>query len=275
MQGMGERFAGKVGFVTGGASGLGEALARLMVAEGGSVGIADLHGDRAAALAAELGPAALAIACDVTKEADVASAIDATVAKFGHVDGVFANAGIVGVVGPIAETNMDDFDKTIAVLVRGVFVTVKHAARVMIAQGTGGAIVCTSSVAGIQGGLGPHAYTVAKTGVIGLARAASSELVAHKIRVNAIAPGSIPTAMTAHVMAGDPDDVEKATAVMAKQSPLGRSGMPIDIAETALFFMTDAGSYISGQVIAVDAGLTAGASMASRWGSSAMVVARP
>ena len=81
--------------------------------------------------------------------------------------------------------------------------------------------------------------------------------------------------MTAHVMAGDPDDVEKATAVMAKQSPLGRSGLPIDIAETALFFMTDAGSYISGQVIAVDAGLTAGASMASRWGSSAMVVARP
>ena len=272
---MGDRFSGQVGFVTGGASGLGEALARLMVAEGGSVGIADIHGDRAAAVASELGSAAFAVACDVTKEADVAAAIDATAAKFGQLNAVFANAGIVGVVGPIADTNMDDFDRTLAVLVRGVFVTVKHAARVLIAQGTGGAIVCTSSVAGIQGGLGPHAYTVAKTGVIGLAQAAASELAHQQIRVNAIAPGSIPTGMTAHVMGGDPDDLERATTNIAKQSPLGRSGLPIDIAETALFLMTGPGSYINGQCIVVDGGLTSGASLSPRWGASAMVIARP
>ena len=272
----GTRFAGKVGFVTGGASGLGEALARLMVAEGGSVVIADLHADRAASVADSLGAEhALAVGCDVTVEADVAAAIDAGTARFARLDAVFANAGIVGVVGPIAETNMDDFDRTIAVLVRGVFATVKHGARVLIAQGTGGSIVCTSSVAGVQGGLGPHAYSVAKTGVIGLARSAAAELAAHRIRVNAVAPGSIPTGMTAHVMGGDPDAIAAATTSIGARSPLGRSGLPIDIAETALFLMTDAGSYITGQTIVVDAGLTSGASMSPNWARSAMVEARP
>jgi NAD(P)-dependent dehydrogenase (short-subunit alcohol dehydrogenase family) len=272
---MGDRFAGKVGVVTGAASGLGEATARLMVAEGGKVVVADLLDERGKAVADSLGANAVFVHCDVTDEAQVTAAIDAATASFGRIDGVFANAGIVGAAGPIAETSMEHYDKTMAVLLRGVFMTVKHAARALIAQGQGGAIVCTSSVAGVQGGLGPHVYTVAKTGVIGLARGAGSELAQHGIRVNAVAPGSIPTGMTAHVMTGDPDAVEKAAELMAKTSPLGRAPHANDIAEAVLYLMSDGGSYVNGQCITVDAGLTTGSKMAARWAGSEMVVARP
>lgn len=272
---MNGRFDEKVALVTGGASGLGEAFARLAVDEGGRVVIADLHGERAAAVAAELGDRAVAVACDVTDEPQVAAAVDTAVERFGRLDAVFANAGIVGAVGPIADTPMELYDQTMAVLLRGVFVTVKHAARVLIAQGQGGAVVCTSSVAGVQGGLGPHVYATAKAGVIGLARSAAAELAAHRIRVNAIAPGSIATAMTAHVIAGDPDALGTAAERIGATSPLGRPGVPRDIAEAVMFLVSDAGSYITGQTLVVDAGQTSGASMAGVWGRTAMVEARP
>ena len=132
----------------------------------------------------------------------------------------------------------------------------------------------TSSIAGVQGGLGPHAYSVAKAGVIGLARSAAAELAQFRIRVNAIAPGSIPTGMTAHVMAGDPDALEQTAVHIGAKSPLGRSGSTLDIAEAALYFMSDAGSYVTGQTLVVDAGVTSGASMNSTWAKTAMVVAR-
>lgn len=268
------RYEGRVAVITGAASGLGEATARLLVAEGARVIIADYGADRGEAVATSLGDAARFIRCDVTNEDDVAAAMDLAVSTWGRLDGAFANAGIVGVIGPIEQTPMDDFDRTMAVLIRGVFVTVKHAARQMIACGNGGAIVATSSVAAVQGGLGPHAYAMAKAGVVGLARSAAAELARQHIRVNAIAPGSIPTGMTAHVMAGDPDALEKTEVRLAAASPLGRAGMPIDIAETALFLLGDAGSYISGQCIVVDAGLTAGASMSPAWAKPGMMVAR-
>lgn len=268
------RYAGRVAIVTGGASGLGEATARLLVAEGGQVVIADYGIERGEAVAASLGDAAAFAPCDVTDEAQVAAAVDLALDRFGRLDGAFANAGIVGVVGPIAATPMDDWDRTMAVLARGVFVTVKHAARAIIESGNGGSIAITSSVAGVQGGLGPHAYAMAKAGVIGLARSASSELAAHRVRVNAIAPGSIPTGMTAHVMSGDPDDVDGVAARIGAMSPLGRSGTPDDIAEAVLYFLSDAGSYITGQVLVVDAGLTSGASMTTTWNETRMVVAR-
>lgn len=266
--------AGRVAVITGGASGLGEATARRIVAEGGRVVIADYGVERAESVAASLGDAAVVAPCDVTDEAQVAAAMDLAAERFGRLDGVFANAGIVGVVGPIADTPMDDWDRTMAVLSRGVFMSVKHGARVMIDAGNGGAIVLTSSVAGVQGGLGPHAYAMAKTGVIGLARSAASELAQHRIRVNAVAPGSIPTAMTAHVIAGDPDDLERVTDRIGKMSPLGRSGSPDDIANAVLYFFSDAGSYVTGQTLVVDAGVTSGASMSATWESTRMVVAR-
>ena len=268
------RYEGRVAVITGAASGLGEATARLLVAEGGCVIVADYGIDRGQAVAASLGDAARFVHCDVTNESDVAAAMDAAVSTWGRLDGAFANAGIVGVIGPIEQTPMDDFDRTMAVLIRGVFVTVKHAARQMIACGNGGSIAATASVAAVQGGLGPHAYAMAKAGVVGLARSAAAELARQRIRVNAIAPGSIPTGMTAHVMAGDPDALEKTTERLAAVSPLGRSGTVVDIAETALFLLGDAGSYISGQCIVVDAGLTAGASMSAAWAKPGMMVAR-
>ncbi len=268
------RYEGKVAVITGAASGLGEATARLLVAEGGHVIIADYGAERGEAVAASLGDAARFVRCDVTSESDVAEAMDVAVAMWGRLDGAFANAGIVGVIGPIEQTPMDDFDRTMAVLIRGVFVTIKHAARQMIACGNGGAIIATSSVAAVQGGLGPHAYAMAKAGVVGLARSAAAELARQGIRVNAIAPGSIPTGMTAHVMAGDPDALEKTAERLAAVSPLGRSGTPVDIAETALFLLGNAGSYISGQCIVVDAGVTAGASMSAAWARPGMMVAR-
>jgi NAD(P)-dependent dehydrogenase (short-subunit alcohol dehydrogenase family) len=268
------RFAGKVVLVTGGASGLGEATARLVVDEGGHVVIADYGVERGEAVVASLGDNARFAPCDVTDEKQVAAAVDLAVDTWGRLDGAFANAGIVGVVGPIADTPMDDFDRTIAVLVRGVYATVKHAARVMQAAGNGGSIVMTSSVAGVHGGLGPHAYSVAKAGVIGLAKSAASELARHRIRVNAVAPGSIPTGMTAHVMSGDPDALEATAAGIASKSPLGRSGTPTDIAEAVAYLMSDAGSYMTGQTLVVDAGLTSGASMSGTWAKTAMVIAR-
>jgi NAD(P)-dependent dehydrogenase (short-subunit alcohol dehydrogenase family) len=271
---MAGRYEGKVALITGGASGLGEATARLLVAEGGKVIIADYGVERGEAVAKSLGDKAIFAQCDVTKEADVAAAVDAGIAKFGRLDSAFANAGIVGVVGPIADTPMDDFDKTMAVLVRGVFVTFKHAARGIIASGNGGCIIGTASVAGVQGGLGPHAYAMAKAGVIGLARSAASELAAFKIRANSIAPGSIPTGMTAHVIAGDPNDLKTASERIGSMSPLGRAAHANDIAETALFLFSDGGSYITGQNITVDAGLTSGAGMSATFQKTGMMVAR-
>ena len=209
-----------------------------------------------------------------SNEADVAAAADAAMSKWGRLDGCFANAGIVGIAGPLADTPLDDFDKTMAVLVRGVFITYKHAARVMIAAGNGGSIVGTASVAGVMGGLGPHAYAMAKSGVIGLARSAASELAGYRIRSNSIAPGSIPTGMTAHVMTGDPDAVEKAAERMATMSPLKRAPHANDIAETVMFLWSDGGSYITGQNITVDAGITTGAGMSATWNDVRMVVAR-
>ncbi|CAB4870400.1 unannotated protein [freshwater metagenome] len=268
------RYEGRVAVITGAASGIGEATARLLVAEGGHVIVADYGVDRGQAVAASLGDAARFVRCDVTSEDDVAAAMDTAVSTWGRLDGAFANAGIVGVIGPIEQTSMEDFDRTMAVLVRGVFVTVKQAARQMIACGNGGSIAATASVAAVQGGLGPHAYAMAKAGVVGLARSAAAELARQRIRVNAIAPGSIPTGMTAHVMAGDPEALDKTAARIAAASPLGRSGTVTDIAETALFLLGDAGSYISGQCIVVDAGLTAGASMSQAWATPGMIIAR-
>lgn len=271
---MSGRYDGKVAVITGAASGLGEATARLVVAEGGRVVVADYGAERGHAVVASLGDAAVFAQCDVTDEQQVSAALDLAVQHFGRLDGVMANAGIVGVIGPIAQTPMDDWDRTMAVLLRGAFVTVKHGARVLQAQGQGGAMVLTSSTAGVQGGLGPHAYTVAKTGIVGLARSAAAELAGSGIRVNAVAPGSIPTGMTAHVMTGNPDDVEGATRGIGAQSPLGRSGTAGDIAEATLFLLSDAGSYVTGQTIVVDAGVTSGAGMNPVWNRTGMMVAR-
>ncbi|MGA9278180.1 glucose 1-dehydrogenase [Ilumatobacter sp.] len=249
------RLDGKVAVITGAASGIGAGTARMFVAEGAKVVVADLQDGAGKALVAELGDATRFAHCDVTQEADVAAAVDLAVSEFGRLDIMFNNAGIVGAVGKISEMPADAWDHTMSILLRGVFLGVKHSARVMQPQGSG-VIINTSSTAGILGGLGPHVYTAAKHGVIGLTKSVANELAPDGIRVNAISPGNTVTAMTAAVTTGDADNTEATAAQIAKGSPLGYAGVPDDIAAAALYLASDESRYVSGHTLVVDAGQT-------------------
>jgi NAD(P)-dependent dehydrogenase (short-subunit alcohol dehydrogenase family) len=251
---MGDRLAGKVCLVTGGASGIGEGTVRRFVEEGARVVIADVQDEPGDALARELAEVARFIHTDVTLEDHVAAAVDLAVAEFGRLDVMFNNAGIVGVVGRIADTPTDGWDRTVAVLLRGVFLGTKHAARVMVPQ-RAGSIISTSSTAGILGGLGPHCYTACKHAVIGLMKSVASELASSGVRANAISPGNTVTAMTSAVLTGD-HTIDAATERMASQSPLGFAATPIDIANAALYLASDEARNVTGHTLVVDAGQT-------------------
>lgn len=252
---MGDRLQGRVAVVTGGASGIGEATVRRFVEEGALVVVADLQAEPGRALAAELGDAVAFVATDVTSEADVAAAVDLAVSRFGRLDVMFNNAGIIGAVGPVAETSIESWDRTVSVLMRGVFLGMKHAARVMVPQRSG-SIVSTSSTAGLMGGLGPHCYTACKHAVIGLTKSVASELSRTGIRVNAISPGSTVSPMTADFVAGDHTALGATEQALASMSPLGIAGLPIDIANAALYLACDESRNVTGQTIVVDGGQT-------------------
>lgn len=245
--------------VTGGASGLGAATARLVVERGGAVVIGDVQADRGAALADELGERVFFVATDVSVEADVAALVDAAVARFGRLDVMFNNAGIVGADGPIDEIELDEYEFTMAVLLRSVFLGMKHAARVMkpIRRGV---ILSTASIAGVVGGLGPHVYTAAKSAIVGLTRNVAAELGPYGIRVNAIAPGSTATPMVADIRFGDPGAMSELESALAAESPLaGRpGGTAADVAHAAVWLMSPEAGYISGQTLLVDGGLSTG-----------------
>lgn len=249
------RLDDKVVLITGAASGIGEGTARQVIEQGGKVVIADLQADKGVALASELGSDATAIKCDVTLEEDIAAAVDHAVVHFGRLDGMVNNAGIVGAVGKVAETDVAAFDFTMNILARAVFLGMKHAARVMQPQKSG-SIVSLSSTAGVIGGLGPHAYTMAKHGVVGLTKSVASELAADRIRVNAVAPGNTVSAMTSAVIAGDPEATEAAAESIASGSLLGIAGMPIDIALAITYLLSEEARYISGHTLVVDGGQT-------------------
>jgi NAD(P)-dependent dehydrogenase (short-subunit alcohol dehydrogenase family) len=227
----------------------------MFVSEGANVVLADLQDEAGQALVAELGDAARFAHCDVTSEDDIAAAVDLAVSEFGRLDIMFNNAGIVGVVGKISEIPVDAWDNTMSILLRGVFLGTKHAARAMEGQGSG-VIINTSSTAGILGGLGPHVYTAAKHGVIGLTKSVANELAPHGIRVNAISPGNTVTAMTAAVTTGDAGNTADTEKSIAKGSPLGYAGVPDDIAAAALYLASDESRYVSGHTLVVDAGQT-------------------
>jgi len=259
---MGDRLQGKTAVITGAASGIGAGTAELFVENGARVIVADLQEDRGQAVASGLGDAARFIRCNVTEEGDVAAAVDLAVSEFGRLDVMVNNAGIVGAIGPIADTTVEAWDQSIAILLKGVFLGMKHAARVMVPQKSG-SILSLSSTAGVIGGLGPHAYTAAKHGVVGLTKSVSSELAGHGIRVNAVAPGNTVTAMTSSAITGDPDAEDEAAATIKEGSPLGIAGFPIDIANALLYLASEEARYISGHTLVVDAGQTTGGAPAA------------
>ncbi len=258
---MGSRLAGKVAAITGAASGFGAASARLFAAQGCKVALGDIQEDAGKAVAAELGDAAVFMRCDVTSEDDIANLVDTAVATFGRLDVMFNNAGIIGAVGPIDTTPTAEWKATLDILLNGVFYGVKHAARVMKPQGSG-SIVSMSSTAGILGGLGPHTYTVAKHGVVGLTKSAAAELCRFGVRVNCISPAGMATAMVASVSAGDHRDIEQTKKNLAAASPLkDRPGLAEDVANAALWLASDESGYTTGHTLTTDAGTTTGASV--------------
>ena len=248
---------GKVALVTGGASGIGAATVRRFAREGARVAIVDLQDALGEALAEELGAATLYQHADVSCEDDVGAAVDCAVDEFGRLDVCFNNAGVGGVTGPIAEIPAAEFDSTVGVLLRGVFLGMKHAARVMLPQ-RAGSIVSTASVAGLQAGFGPHVYSACKAAVVHLTRSVAMELGESGVRVNCICPGGIATPLLTRGFAGLAGAEDLLKTFLASAQPIRRAGLPDDIAEAALFLASDASSFVNGHALVVDGGLTGG-----------------
>lgn len=256
---MSKRLSGKVAVITGASSGIGAATARRFVVEGCKVVLGDIQTELGNTLADELGNVAVFALCDVTKEGDIANLVDLAISEFGQLDIMFNNAGIVGAIGPIDTTPAAEWSATLEILLNGVFYGMKHAARVMKPRGSG-SIISMSSVAGITGGLGPHAYAAAKHAVVGLTKNVGAELCCYGIRVNAIAPYSMATSMVAEAYLHDHEAIEDAKKMLAEESPLpNRAGTAEDVANAALWLASDESGYTNGHTLTTDAGVTTGA----------------
>lgn len=247
----------KVAVITGAASGMGRGTAIRFAAEGASVVIADLNEEGGAAAVRECrenGGMAIFQKTDVAAESDVKALIARAVKEFGKLDIIYNNAGLGGAAGLIEGTPVEDWDRTFAVLTRGVFLGIKHAIPEMRKAG-GGSIISTASIAGLSGGYASHAYSAAKAAVVNLTRSVALEVAKHRIRVNCICPGGINTPIF-NIFSDDPNQIEQ----MLAGCPLKRAGHPEDIANTALFLASDESEFITGQALNVDGGLTAGPS---------------
>ncbi len=255
------RLDGKVAVITGGASGIGRATVERFIEEGARVVIGDIQDDKGQSLADKLGAAAVYQNCDVTNEAAVETIVAKAQSAFGGLDCMFNNAGAPGVTDSILETDVDGFDFTVALLLRSVFLGMKHAGRVMAAQGSG-SIISTASIAGLRGGFGPHIYAATKTAVINLTRSVGQELGEKSVRVNCICPGGIATpifgtAMDLPTQVLD-DSAERMKAMLAMAQAIPRAGLPEDIANAALFLASDDSTFVNGHAMVVDGGLTTG-----------------
>src|SRR6516162_7656013 len=262
------RLANQVAVVTGGARGIGAGIVKRFVEEGARVVFSDLLDDKAKQLEKELGENVAFCRADSMSPSDIEALMSFAVTRFSKLDCVVNNAGAGGEGGPIAETSVEGFDRSIGLLLRGPFLGIKYAVPRM--QG-GGSIINISSVAGLTGGYAPHAYSAAKFGVVGLTKSVALELAERGIRVNAICPGGTATAIFAPI-AGEvtQEVIERAPDIvepwLAGNNPLGRAGFPADIANAALWLASSESSFVTGQALVVDGGLISG----RRWSQTGL-----
>lgn len=261
---MSERFAGKTAVITGGASGIGEATVRRLVSEGARVMIADIQGDAAEALAAELGDDASPYTLDVTDLAAVEDLMAATVSEFDKLDIVFNNAGISS-LGRVDELDVESWHRVIDVDLNSVFYGCRAALPHLRSNG-GGAIVNTASISGLFGDWGLPAYNAAKGAVMNFTRALAADHARDNIRVNAVCPGGVETAMTGPLVQS-----RRAQEQYQRLVPMARMGVPDEIASAVAFLASDDASYITGHGLVVDGGVTATtgqpnfSALAERW----------
>lgn len=247
-----DRFEGKVVVVTGGASGIGRAAVVRLLDEGASVVAADLNEVTGRKLVEELADDKHLrfVRTDVSSEADVESLVATAVEEFGRLDVMINNAGVGGAFGAITDITVEDWDWTVGVLLRSVFLGTKHAARRFRSQGEGGAIVNTASVAGLRAGAGPQAYSACKAAVINLTRSTALELAPDRVRVNCICPGGINTPLVNF------GNEQAAGDVLDTIQPWPHHGRPEDIAAAMAFLASEDAAFITGEALVVDGGLT-------------------
>lgn len=246
-------FERKVAIVTGGSFGIGRATALAMAARGAKVVIADWVEDTHTLNAiSDAGGDAIFVKCDVSQSADVKALIEKTISAFGRLDFAFNNAGIEGIPGPLVEGKEENWNKTLAVNLTGVWLCMKDEIAEML-KGGGGVIVNCASIAGLVGFPNSAAYVASKHGVVGLTKTAALELAKSNIRVNALCPGVIKTPMIDRFTGNNPEVEEQ----FKNSEPIGRLGTPEEIAETVVFLCSDGASFITGQAIAVDGGWVA------------------
>ncbi len=246
-------FKGKNALVTGGATGIGRAACLAFAQAGAGVVVAGLGAAEGAAVVREIeegGGKAIFVETDVRHERDIEAMMAAALSRFGRIDAAFNNAGIESSYGPLHELSTEEFDRIIAVNLRGIFLAMKHEIRHMLAAG-GGTIVNTSSTAAITGMANIAAYTASKHGIIGLTKATALELGKSGIRVNAVAPGPVNTGLLARMVAGKVE-----IPAIAANNPMGRISEPEEIAQALLFLSSDAAGYITGHTLAIDGGFT-------------------
>jgi NAD(P)-dependent dehydrogenase (short-subunit alcohol dehydrogenase family) len=255
------RLAGKHAVITGAASGIGEATARLFAAEGATVILADVDEQRGKRLADELGDRTHFVATDVSSEADVDRAVRASVDHFGGLDVMFNNAGVPGSSGSIEDIEVAAWDHTLGVHLRGVFLGIRAAARIMRPQGQG-SIINTASVAAFRANYAGHDYSAAKAAIRHLTVTTANELGEHGVRVNAVCPGATATAIFGRAAGLDTEQAQRTipfmTAALSNSAPMPRAAQPADIAEAVLWLASDAASYVTGQAIAIDGGMLTG-----------------
>ena len=258
---MAGRLDGKIAVITGGCSGIGLGTVELFVAKGAQVVAADIQDEKGAMLEARFPGKVRYAHCDVTQEADIAAAVKLAGDAFGGLDILFNNAGISDRMGAITEVTAEGWNWIFEVLVRGPALGMKHAAPMMIARG-GGSIINTASIAGLQAGFGPIAYSTAKAGVIHMSRVAAAQLSRQKIRVNAICPGLIATSIFGASLGLPREVADQMAARVAEHAagvqPVPKAGLPDDIAQAALYLASDASAFVSGTHLVVDGGITVG-----------------